>query len=164
MRQPTSAKARMRAELQRGYAVQLRLAGATYTQISQQLGVSRSYAFYLVATALDRTKTRTEETAAQLRELDLSRLDAMLWGIWKTALAGNLLAIDRVLKILERRAKLLGLDAPTKLAPTTPDGQGAWQPEQASEDFYGEVLQILMEHGGLHQNGSTPGKGNARDK
>jgi hypothetical protein len=37
--------------------------------------------------------------------------------------------IDRVLKILERRARLYGLDAPTKIAPTRPDGQTVWQPE-----------------------------------
>lgn len=33
-----------------------------------------------------------------------------------------LAAIDRLLKIEERRAKLLGLDKPTKIAPTNPDG------------------------------------------
>lgn len=156
IRQPTSAKARVRAEAQRLSAVQCRLAGATYTQIGQQLGVSRSYAFYLVATALARTKARTEETAEEMRALDLGRMDALLLGIWQQAATGNLLAIDRVLKILERRAKLCGLDAPTKFAPTTPDGAAAWQPEQAPEDFYQDILEILTEHGGLHPNGSTP--------
>jgi hypothetical protein len=158
VRQPTSDKARVRAEVQRGDAVQLRLAGATYTQIAQRLGVSRSYGYYLVSTALARTRARTEESATEMLALDLGRLDALLLGIWQTAVAGNLLAIDRVLKILERRARLLGLDAPTKVAPTSPDGAVAWQPEQASEDFYDEVLQILAEHGGLnlHRNGSEP--------
>lgn len=34
----------------------------------------------------------------------------------------KLAAIDRAIKLMERRARLLGLDAPTKMAPTTPDG------------------------------------------
>lgn len=37
--------------------------------------------------------------------------------------APRLAAIDRLLKIQERRARLLGLDKPTKVAPTTPDGE-----------------------------------------
>lgn len=35
----------------------------------------------------------------------------------------KLAAIDRLLKIQERRSKLLGLDKPTKIAPTDPDGK-----------------------------------------
>lgn len=35
----------------------------------------------------------------------------------------RLAAVDRLLKIQERRSRLLGLDKPTKVAPTTPDGE-----------------------------------------
>ena len=156
LRQPRSDKGRLKAETQRLKAVQLRLAGASYAQIGQQLGCAKSHAFYLVSTALARTRARTEETTEEMRALDLSRMDAMLLAIWPLAVAGNLFVIDRVLKMLERRAKLCGLDAPSKVAPTTPDGAEAWQPEQAADDFYQDILQILREHGGLHQNGSTP--------
>ena len=37
--------------------------------------------------------------------------------------APRLAAIDRLLKIQERRARLLGLDKPTKVASTSPDGE-----------------------------------------
>ena len=37
--------------------------------------------------------------------------------------APRLAAIDRLLKIQERRSRLLGLDKPTKVASTTPDGE-----------------------------------------
>ena len=37
-------------------------------------------------------------------------------------LAPKLSAVDRAVKLMERRAKLLGLDAPTKVAPTNPNG------------------------------------------
>ena len=36
-----------------------------------------------------------------------------------------LAAVDRAVKLMERRAKLLGLDKPTKVASTTPDGKKA---------------------------------------
>lgn len=38
----------------------------------------------------------------------------------------KLSAIDRAVKLMERRAKLLGLDAPTKVAPTNPNGDKAY--------------------------------------
>jgi hypothetical protein len=113
IRQPRTDKGRLRAEAHRAKAVQLRLAGASYEQIGQQLGFTRQHAYYLVSTAMARTRARTAETTELVRDLDLSRLDALLLGIWQTAATGNLLAIDRVLKIMERRASLLDLSGDT---------------------------------------------------
>lgn len=39
----------------------------------------------------------------------------------------KLAAIDRAVRLMERRARLLGLDAPAKVAPTTPDGDKPYQ-------------------------------------
>jgi len=50
-----------------------------------------------------------------LRALELLRLDELLNALWDTAIAGDLKAVDRVLKVMERRAKLLGLDAPFEI-------------------------------------------------
>jgi hypothetical protein len=108
-RKPRTDKGLLKTEQKRLQALQLRQAGASYTQIGQELGCTRQHAFYLVSTALARLRGRTEETAALLRELDLGRLDALLLGIWRVALGGNLLAIDRVLKILDQRARYLDL-------------------------------------------------------
>jgi hypothetical protein len=47
-----------------------------------------------------------------LRVLEAGRLDQLQLAIWKSALAGHLGAIDRVLRIMERRARLFGLDTP----------------------------------------------------
>lgn len=47
-----------------------------------------------------------------MRELDLRRLDSLLLTYWPLAKGGDTDALDRVLKILQRRAKLLGLDLP----------------------------------------------------
>ena len=53
--------------------------------------------------------------AEEIRCLELSRLDEMQTAIWQDCMDGKLTAIDRVLKIMERRSRLVGLDAPERL-------------------------------------------------
>jgi hypothetical protein len=60
-----------------------------------------------------------------VRELELTRLDAMLLPLWRRVQAGEEKAIDRALRIMERRARLLGLDAPTRGELSGPEGQAA---------------------------------------
>ena len=60
-------------------------------------------------------KATLQEPADELRTLELERLDRLLLGVWGQAAKGNQGAVDRALKIMERRARLLGLDAPTKV-------------------------------------------------
>lgn len=86
-------------------ALELRLAGATYEMIAQQCGyASRSGAYKAVQVALEEAgspATEGEELATEL-----ARLDAMLIGLWGNARRGDVQAIDRVLKISERREQL----------------------------------------------------------
>jgi hypothetical protein len=46
----------------------------------------------------------------------------MLLALWPQVLKGNQGAIDRALRVMERRAKLLGLDAPTRQEVTGAEG------------------------------------------
>lgn len=93
-------------------ALELRKAGVSYAAIAKQLGYrGPSGAHAAVAAALKKT---LQEPADEVRTLELERLDAMLLAIWRQVKEGNHGAIDRALRILERRAKLLGLDAPVK--------------------------------------------------
>lgn len=103
---------RIEAAEKRARALELRKAGATYDQIARQVGFSeRGAAYRAVQTALLEI---TQEPAQEVRQLELERLDAMLLGLWPAARKGKEGAVDRVLRIMERRAKLLGLDAPVK--------------------------------------------------
>jgi hypothetical protein len=100
-------------------ALEMRIAGASYEAIAQELGYrSRSGAYQAVMTALKRT---LQEPANELRTLEVRRLDEMLADLWGKR--KQPLVADRILRIMERRAKLLGLDAPTKWAPTDPTGE-----------------------------------------
>jgi hypothetical protein len=49
------------------------------------------------------------------RELELDRLDILQRTYWQPAVNGNLRAADFVLRVIDKRAKLLGLDAPIKV-------------------------------------------------
>ena len=92
-------------------ALELRKAGVTYEVIAGQLGYANaSGARKAVLSAL---KATLREPAAELRELELARLDAMLLPLWRRVQAGDEKAIDRALRIMERRARLLGLDRKT---------------------------------------------------
>lgn len=99
---------RIDAAERRAKALDLRKAGATYDQIAQQLGFSnRGNAQRAVQTAL---KEITADGARDVLTLELERLDAMLLGLWQQARKGNLGAVDRALRIQDRRARYLGLD------------------------------------------------------
>lgn len=102
-------------ELERESRVlQLRIAGASFDRIAGAVGYTdRGGAYKAYQRALARVHA---EPAAELREVASARLDQMLSSVWAKAVKGDLAAVDRVLKIEERRAKLFGLDSPTRLS------------------------------------------------
>lgn len=96
----------------RKQSLTLRLSGMTYAEIAENLGVSNYTAWQDVNQALaDIPKSEAD----QLREEEVGRLDRMQRAVWDAALAGDLQAMQTVLKIVDRRAKLLGLDAPQQV-------------------------------------------------
>ena len=99
-------------------ALELRLAGASYRDIAQALEVSP-------ATALQDCKEALADIPAQqadeMRTVELSRLDRLQRAVWPRAVKGDLQAVDRAIKIIDRRAKLFGLDAPQQVQITAND-------------------------------------------
>ena len=99
-------------------ALRLRLNGATYRDIADALDVSPGTVHADITRALADIP-RPEADA--LRELEVTRLDALQLACWDDATAGNLAAIDRCVKIIVLRARLLGLDAPQQVQLATAD-------------------------------------------
>lgn len=95
-------------------AFNLRKAGATYRDIAKQLEVTHATIVQDIKAVMKELQKTQLEEAADYRSLELERLDAMQVQLWPQANKGNHGAVDRVLRIMERRAKLLGLDAPAK--------------------------------------------------
>ena len=94
-------------------AYELRLSGMSYSAIGREIGVDASTAHRYVMTEMDRIRPNREQVE-KVREQEIDRLDRMLEGIWKKASNGDLAALDRVVRLMERRAKFLGSDAPAE--------------------------------------------------
>lgn len=92
-------------------ALQMRRAGHTYAEIGEALGVNPSRAHAIVQTTL---RNMLREPADDVRQMEDTRLDSMLRALWGRIEHGDVAAISAALRIMERRARLLGLDAPTQ--------------------------------------------------
>lgn len=106
LRTPESESAR------RVEALSLRLAGLSFEQIGKRLGISSDGAEEMIHRSLSRAENRQVEA---MRELEGQRLDRVQAAIWTEALNGDLKAVSAFLRLSERRARLYGLDAPTKI-------------------------------------------------
>jgi AraC-like DNA-binding protein len=101
-------------QLQRELAVlELRKTGANWRQIAEAVGYTHaSAARKAYLRAYDRT---LQAPADELRELELDRLDRLQMAYWKDAIEGNIKAADYVLKVIQVRARITGIEAPTKI-------------------------------------------------
>lgn len=127
-------------------ALELRRSGRGYVDIANALGVSKSQAHRYVRDALAEARAQISAEADELRAEEISRLDGMLAGLWNDARKGSVSAIDRVLKIMERRAKLLGLDAPVRLAHGG-DKDAPPLEHKHTHDLTDEVLEAIAASG-----------------
>ncbi|WP_395243378.1 hypothetical protein ACGGZK_14725 [Agromyces sp. MMS24-K17] len=88
-------------------ALKLRILGYSYESVATELGFAhRSAARKSVQRALDAIP---REAATELRELEFERLDMMQRALASAVVKGHLGAIDRMLRIMDMRAKLAGL-------------------------------------------------------
>jgi DNA-binding CsgD family transcriptional regulator len=106
----------------------LKLGGANYPQIAKQLDIAVSTAWSTWKRVVERAAIVSERDATREHQLALLRLDRLIakaWSIMVDPASSKFLvlnAIKTVLKLEERRAKLLGIDAPVRLVHTGPDG------------------------------------------
>ena len=112
-------KATLEARVRAAQALTLRMEGQTFEAIANQLGYAGKQGAYDAVRRSLREVIR--EPAEELIQLDLKRLD-VLWGIqYLNAQAGDVQAMAACMRIMERRAKLLGLDAQPKTQADAPN-------------------------------------------
>lgn len=93
--------------------LELRLLGLPWEQIAKRVGFASAGAAY---NAYSRALVRTlREPAEEVRTQELERLDRMMARFYDNALRGDVQSATTVLRIMERRSRLLGLDAATKI-------------------------------------------------
>ena len=112
-----AGKATIRKQERQVQALELRRKGNTYPQIAKALGIVQSTAFRLVHEALI---TTIQEPADAVRTLELQRLDFLTKKLETRISLGEDRAVNTLLKVMDHRAKLLGLYAPLTIQ--GPDG------------------------------------------
>lgn len=104
-------------------AVALRRLGLNFHKIGERLGCSHEAARRAVIRGLELAASSTRESAMQLRELELERLDALQAGVQATAEAGDVDAVDAVLKIMKQRERYIAV-AIAQPKPAEPESEG----------------------------------------
>lgn len=95
--------------------LRLRKMGYDARRISDELDIPMDRVSNIIKSALQKLTKDMRGQAEEIRSLEMTRLDDLQSAIWSDCMEGKLTAIDRVLKIMERRSKLVGLDAPERL-------------------------------------------------
>jgi hypothetical protein len=106
--------------------IQLREVGATWSDIADTIeerhGANalpnhwgKRYACQDFHRALGKVQEEVKDRARSVREMELKRLRRMQRGLWQDAINGDTDAARTIVKLMKRRAKLLGLDEPEEL-------------------------------------------------
>lgn len=132
-------------------ALELRRRGKSYRYIGEVLGLSTSVATDLINQALEDT---VQEPARAVVQLELERIDELQEGLWTAATSGDVAAAGMVLRLMERRARLLGLDrGSTNLQLHASLTSGAKAPELPAgtqlPEYLGDLLRTLQTSGAL---------------
>lgn len=93
--------------------LELRRMGFTWARIAEQVGYAdHTGAYAAYKRAIKRTQ---QQPADELREQELDRIDRLQLALWPNAMKGNAQAVTTIIRLMERRARLLGLDMPVKI-------------------------------------------------
>ena len=115
------APSKVRTAVLERECLRLRMEGLSHQAIADQLGIAKSTAYKRVHHALHELNRGNAARAAELRELEALRLDELQDAVWEKAVDGDPHAVDRVLAIMARRSRLLGLDMAEKTKEREPD-------------------------------------------
>lgn len=113
-RHTAARKAKAVATVRSKDALALRCEGLTFDEIGKRLGVTKQRAFQIVKNALAAVAAECKELAEHQLAFELSQIDSVIRGMAPKSARGDARAGAVILKAMERRAKLLGLDAPEK--------------------------------------------------
>lgn len=104
---------RARAAQRRNAAIKLRIAGAPWDDIAQQLGYAgRAAAYTDVKDALRQALDELALNREEYRQMELDRIDRLTMALWTKAMAGDTKAVDSINRLRIQYARLLGLEAP----------------------------------------------------
>lgn len=126
--------------------LKLRRGGLTFDMIAERVGYkdpSGAHAAYVRA-----CKRIIASDVEELRKVEADRLDMAQAALWSKVLQGDVPAVNSFLRIMERRAKLFGLDMPIRqqVEVTTFEGGSELDREVA------RLAQLLADSAGSKQS------------
>lgn len=106
-------------------ALALRLAGASYESIAKTVGYQSANAAKRAVEGILEDTVNESRDLPQLRELTGRRIERLLRSVWAKATdeesADHLAYVRTALALIDRHARLMGVDAPQRLEVSTPD-------------------------------------------
>ncbi len=146
------------------HIIDLRKAGFGFEKIAAQLGCKPYVCRKVISNAMRALIEIDQGALEEILQLELERTNDMLMAIWPDVLSGDLRATLVALKIQERRAKFLGLDAAERMDVSVSGGLmiQTETPESAAEDIRERMAEMrtrLLEapDGGVATNGHAGG-------
>lgn len=146
---------KVKSHLQMTLALELRARGFSYEKIGQHLSppVSPPRAWRIVKKGLEFGREKLGETAKNLIQLELNRLNNYRLQLEpKPGEDLDPVTSNALVKIMERECRLTGIDAPTKIAETTPDGSPI-QTQEEVPDYSKFSHDELLIFSALHAKG-----------
>lgn len=113
--------------------LELRRAGLTWQRIAEEVGYSdHSGAYAAYKRAMKRT---LQQPADELRQQELDRIDRLQLAAWPKAMQGHIQSIGIIVRLMERRARLLGLDMPIRIEQDITTWEGGDTIDRAVRDL-----------------------------
>lgn len=124
----------------RAECMRLRRDGKSYRKIAAALGIDPHTAWDHVQAELRDIRERTREDTDAVRDIEIQRIDEAMDALGSGIRAGDVPSVMAMVKLQERRAKLLGLDAPTKVERTE---RHIVTPEEVAKMDDRDILGVL---------------------
>lgn len=139
-------------------AYALRLQGFKLDEIASALGMPQDEVQSFLLEEGERRAYTHAETMRISTTIELDRLDGLLRAVQPGVEAGDLASVDRALKIMERRSKLLGLDQPEVRAQINVQMDDRTDLGKLSTEEIREYLRLSAKMSGEKVVGKLPGK------
>lgn len=93
-------------------ALELKNMGKSWYAIAEALGITERAAGMLVKDALAEAAALVDEGHKRtMLAMEINRLDTLQEAVWADAIGGDVKAVETALRIIQTRAKVLGLDS-----------------------------------------------------
>lgn len=140
---PVKPKKKLQIEERRTIVAANILAGLNYRDIAKALNVSLGTVSRDAQIMMDRMRKEQVQTVGEAALIDLRRIDVAINAIYNDVKSGKLLAIDRLVKLLERRSKMLGYDEQVFTVNVTKNANVEAVREKRWKQIQGPLLEAL---------------------